>query len=176
VRIDPGLPQHLPRLGVPGGGQGAGRAGARGGGAGEGERRPARSLALWLVVPVLSAAAAAAVAAPASAATTCSATYRVASVWPGAGDIRNFQAEITIRNTGAAATNSWTVRVFFASSDVEIVSYWNARRSTVNAALFNNAVLNGRLPVGAVTTMGFNARVSDPEGGFGPDVLGCTAT
>ncbi|GGL21355.1 hypothetical protein Sme01_02440 [Sphaerisporangium melleum] len=81
----------------------------------------------------------------------CTATYRITNSWPG-----GFGAEVTVRNTGAAALSGWTVRWTFAGGQT-ISQLWNGGLSqTGGAVTVRNMSYNGDLGAGASTAFGFN--------------------
>ncbi len=89
--------------------------------------------------------------APPTGPATCSTTYQVNSQWPG-----GFGATVTLRNTGATALSSWTVRWTLGSGQT-ITQLWNGVL-TVNgtAVTVKNQSYNGTIPGGGSTTFGFN--------------------
>jgi endoglucanase len=78
----------------------------------------------------------------------CSATYKTLTSWAG-----GFQAEVTVRNTGTAAGNAWTVNWTFPAG-TSVGSLWNGVAGTP-AVTVRNAAHNGALAAGASTTFGF---------------------
>ncbi len=82
--------------------------------------------------------------------TACSVGYRVTGEWPG-----GFQGEITIRNTGTAAVNGWTLGFTFPSGQT-VTNMWggtptqNGGAVSVAAASYTSAV-----PVNGTVTVGF---------------------
>ncbi|USX53195.1 cellulose-binding domain-containing protein [Lentzea sp. HUAS12] len=82
---------------------------------------------------------------------TCAVSYRLAGQWPG-----GFQAQVTVRNTGAAPINGWVLRWTFASGQV-VTEMWNATprqsRGTVDAV---NAHYNPLIQPGGSVEIGFN--------------------
>ncbi|GAA4791401.1 cellulase family glycosylhydrolase [Streptomyces ziwulingensis] len=80
----------------------------------------------------------------------CSVGYRVAGEWPG-----GFQGEITLRNTGTAAVDGWTLGFAFAAGQT-VSNMWggapaqNGSSVTVTAASYTSAI-----PVGGSVTVGF---------------------
>ncbi|WP_433537630.1 cellulase family glycosylhydrolase [Micromonospora sp. CA-249363] len=83
---------------------------------------------------------------------TCTATYRQVNAWQG-----GFQGELTVKNTGTAAVNPWTVTWTWPSG-VTLGSGWNATvtqsGTTVTAAAPSHAP---SLAAGASVTVGFTA-------------------
>ncbi|WP_324606673.1 glycoside hydrolase family 6 protein [Kitasatospora azatica] len=98
----------------------------------------------------------------------CKATYAITNDW-GAG----FNANVTVTNTGTAATKSWTVSWTWAGNQ-QIGNAWNATAaqtgSSVSAASMS---YNGALAVGANTSFGFGASYS---GSNTAPTLTCTAS
>jgi len=89
------------------------------------------------------------IALPASAAAP-TATLRTVSDW-GSG----WQAEVTIKNTGADAMSSWKVEVDLPAGGA-IGSYWDADLvSAGNHRTFTNRGWNGGVAVGSTVTFGF---------------------
>jgi hypothetical protein len=90
--------------------------------------------------------------------TRCTATYRVATAWPG-----GFLAEVTVRNTGTVALTGWTVRWTYPAG-VRVEQLWNGTLVT-NApnVSVRNAVWNGSLPPNQATTFGLIGSQSSPH-------------
>nr|WP_221382161.1 beta-1,3-glucanase family protein [Actinoplanes polyasparticus] len=89
------------------------------------------------------------IALPASAA-AATATLRTVSDW-GSG----WQAEVTIKNTGADAMSSWKVEVDLPDGGA-IGSYWDADLVTAGShRTFTNRGWNGSVAVGSTVTFGF---------------------
>ncbi|MFS8098594.1 cellulose-binding domain-containing protein [Lentzea alba] len=59
----------------------------------------------------------------------CKVSYRISGQWPG-----GFQANVTIRNTGKAAVNGWTLRWSFGDGQT-VRQMWNASSSQRGAAV-----------------------------------------
>jgi hypothetical protein len=85
------------------------------------------------------------------AGSACTATYRVMSQWGGGG----FHAEVTIRNTGTAMMNAWTVRWTYGPGQ-RIQYLWAAklRSGDSPSVVVGNEVWNGAVPPGRTTTFG----------------------
>jgi hypothetical protein len=97
-------------------------------------------------------------AAPGSA--TCTATYRVASDWPG-----GIQTEITVTNTGQAAITGWTTSWTFENGET-ITQLWNGQDTASGAQhTVRNVDYNGGIGPGASTTFGFTANVDSQDAG-----------
>ncbi|MEV0429877.1 cellulose binding domain-containing protein [Micromonospora sp. NPDC050495] len=80
----------------------------------------------------------------------CAATYAVTNSWPG-----GFQAELTVRNSGAAPIAGWTLSWTFADGQ-KISQLWSGSYTQSGAAVtVTDAGWNGRLAVGGSTTVGF---------------------
>jgi cellulase/cellobiase CelA1 len=76
----------------------------------------------------------------------------VVGQWPGA-----FQGEVTVRNAGTAAINSWTVRWTFANGQV-VSQLWGGVPTQSGASVsVRNETWNGMLGPNASTTFGFLA-------------------
>lgn len=91
---------------------------------------------------------------PPPAAPPCAVRYRISGQWPG-----GFQGEVTIRNTGSAAINGWTLQWSFADGQT-VSQMWNAsssqRGATVSAASlhYTAAIAPGReVSIGFLGTM-----------------------
>ncbi|SCL13579.1 Aryl-phospho-beta-D-glucosidase BglC, GH1 family [Micromonospora nigra] len=96
----------------------------------------------------------------------CAATYRVLNSWPG-----GFQAEVTVRNTGTAATGGWTVS-WTAPAGTAISSLWNGKLTTSGSTVtVRNEAHNGQLPPEGSTTFGFTG-----TGSGVPSDLSCVAS
>ncbi|MEU6854671.1 cellulose binding domain-containing protein [Actinacidiphila alni] len=98
----------------------------------------------------------------------CSATYAVSNDW-GSG----FTADVTVANTGTAATRSWTVTWTYPGSQ-RITNSWNATVGQSGAAVTASSLAyNGALAPSAETHFGFQGTYS---GTNAAPVLTCTAT
>jgi endoglucanase len=87
---------------------------------------------------------------PAPPAGACTATYKQTSAWSG-----GFQGEVTIKNTGTAASRSWTA-TWTMPAGSSVASLWNGVLSTSGSAVtVRNADHNGALAAGASATFGF---------------------
>ncbi len=102
----------------------------------------------------------------------CAVAYRVSGQWPG-----GFQGGITIRNTGSAAINGWTLQWSFADGQV-VNQMWNAsssqRGATVSAASvhYTAAIAPGReVSIGFLGSMRDKNRV---PGSFTLNGTACT--
>lgn len=84
----------------------------------------------------------------------CTATYQIVNPWPG-----NFQANVTVRNTGTTPTSSWTVNWAFQNGQV-ISQLWGGlhQQSGANVTV-RNEVWNGVIPPNGTVTFGFIASV-----------------
>jgi poly(3-hydroxybutyrate) depolymerase len=79
----------------------------------------------------------------------CTATWRAVNSWPG-----GFQAEVTVSNTGPAATTGWKVSWPLASGQ-SISQVWNGVATTNGGtATVTNAAYNGALAPGSGTSFG----------------------
>jgi xyloglucan-specific exo-beta-1,4-glucanase len=80
----------------------------------------------------------------------CSATYRITGQWTG-----GFQGEVTVKNTGTAATRTWTVGWTYAAGQT-VTQFWNGTGSQSGTAVtVKDAGYNGALAGGASATFGF---------------------
>ena len=103
----------------------------------------------------------------ASSAKACTATYAVTSSWTG-----GFQAGVTVKNTGTAATTAWTVNWTLPSGQT-VSQLWNGTLTTSGSALtVTNASWNGALAAGGSTSFGFLANGSSAT----TPTLTCTAS
>jgi len=83
----------------------------------------------------------------------CAVSYVVSSQWSG-----GFNAVISIKNTGSAAINGWTLRFSFPGNQV-LTSYWNGNfTQSGNAVTITNASWNGSIAAGSSlgSAPGFN--------------------
>jgi endoglucanase len=81
---------------------------------------------------------------------TCTATYSQTGAWSG-----GFQGEVTIKNTGTAATRAWTA-TWTNPAGTAVSSLWNGTLTTSGStATVRNAAHNGALAPGASATFGF---------------------
>ncbi|MGW3017191.1 glycoside hydrolase family 3 N-terminal domain-containing protein [Streptomyces longwoodensis] len=81
----------------------------------------------------------------------CTAAFRAVSSWQG-----GYQAEVTVKNTGAAALTGWSVDWDLGGST--IASLWNGTLTTAQGrATVRNAAFNGSLSPGATVSFGFTA-------------------
>ncbi|MEQ4715699.1 glycoside hydrolase family 9 protein [Nonomuraea sp. B19D2] len=93
----------------------------------------------------------------------CAATYKVTSSWSGA-----FQAEVTVKNNGTAATAGWTVTWTSAN---QITQLWGGKHTQSGSGVtVQNESYNGALSPGATTTFGFIANGTSTV----PDPITCT--
>jgi lysophospholipase L1-like esterase len=98
---------------------------------------------------------------------SCSATYAVASQWPG-----GFQAGVTV-TAGSSAISGWTVTWSFGNGQT-ITQSWNATVSaTGNSVTARNVGYNGSLGAGGSTQFGF---IGSWNGANAVPSLTCTAT
>ncbi|WP_431936608.1 cellulose binding domain-containing protein [Micromonospora sp. RP3T] len=88
----------------------------------------------------------------------CTATWRIAGQWPG-----GFQAEVTVRNTGAVSIPFWVVR-FALTGGQRITQAWSAQVAQGGTAVTaRSAAWNGALAPGAEATFGFLADGAVPN-------------
>ncbi|MGY0065788.1 GDSL-type esterase/lipase family protein [Streptomyces sp. QTS137] len=102
---------------------------------------------------------------------TCTASFLAGSTWPG-----GYQAEVTVRNTSAAALTGWTVTVAPAAG-ARLTQVWGGTLTTVDGgtATVTDAGWNGTLGPGASTSFGLIASTPATSGAPAATV-GCTAT
>ncbi|MGW4206776.1 protein kinase domain-containing protein [Lentzea sp. NPDC004789] len=93
----------------------------------------------------------------APAAAVCDARYEVTNSWPG-----GYQAEVTVRNTGARDLSGWTVTGQLPAGHT-IGNLWNGvLTQKATAVTVTNAGFNAVLPAGGTTTFGFVAAGPEP--------------
>jgi cellulase/cellobiase CelA1 len=93
---------------------------------------------------------------PAPPVPPCTVTYRVGGQWPG-----GFQAGITIRNTGPAAINGWTLRWSFGDGQT-VKHMWNATSSQRGATVIATDVFyTAAIPPGGQVEIGFLGSLRD---------------
>jgi cellulose 1,4-beta-cellobiosidase len=98
----------------------------------------------------------------------CSATYAVSSSWNS-----GFNANVTVSNTGTAATKTWKVAWTWPGTQA-VVNAWNATvTSSGKAVTVANATSNGVIAGGGNTSFGFQASYS---GTNTTPTLTCSAT
>ncbi|MEU4235579.1 cellulose binding domain-containing protein [Nonomuraea sp. NPDC026600] len=82
----------------------------------------------------------------------CTATFKNVGQWTG-----GFQGEVTVKNTGTATTNAWTVGWTFANGQ-QISQIWGGTLTANGATVsVRNVSWNGTLAAGATATFGFLA-------------------
>lgn len=95
---------------------------------------------------------------PPPPALACAVNYRIAGQWQG-----GFQGIVTVRNTGTAPINGWTLRWTFANGET-VREMWNATPrqfgATVNAV---NVDYNPQIAPGASVEVGYNGNTSRPH-------------
>jgi expansin (peptidoglycan-binding protein) len=85
----------------------------------------------------------------------CGVTFSVVSQWN-----TGFTANLTLKDTGSAAINGWTLRWSFPGSQ-QVAEGWNGNYSqSGNAVTVSNASWNGAIAPGATVTAGFNGSYS----------------
>ena len=91
---------------------------------------------------------------------TCTATFRAVSTWPG-----GYQGEVTV-TAGPSALSSWTV----SATGLSVSSAWNGIATTSGTTTtVRNAPYNGTLTASGSTTFGFIG-----NGSPGTPLLSCT--
>ncbi|MEU7905585.1 cellulose binding domain-containing protein [Actinoplanes sp. NPDC049118] len=102
-------------------------------------------------------------------ATGCAATYRVTGSWQG-----GFQGEVTVRNSGTAATRTWAVGWNFTAGQT-LSQVWSATGGQTGTAVsVRDAGWNGAVAPNATATFGFIA--SWTGGNPVPAPITCAAT
>jgi xyloglucan-specific exo-beta-1,4-glucanase len=100
----------------------------------------------------------------------CSATYKITGSWSG-----GFQAEVTVANTGAAATRSWSVGWTYTAGQT-ITQLWSGTVTQTGAAVkVTNAGYNGAVAAGGSTTFGFLGSISGATNPV-PSPITCSAS
>ncbi|MET8157715.1 lytic polysaccharide monooxygenase [Sphaerisporangium sp. NPDC005289] len=103
---------------------------------------------------------------PSSGPGGCAASFHTTSTWNG-----GYQAEVTVRNSGSSAINSWTVN-WALQSGTTINSLWSGTYTVSGSNItVKNANYNGSLGANASTTFGYVA-----QGSPGSPTLTCTST
>ncbi|NUP50241.1 MAG: glycoside hydrolase, partial [Catenulispora sp.] len=98
----------------------------------------------------------------------CTATYQIGSDW-GVG----FTANVTVTNTGTAATKAWKV-TWTWSGNQQVTSMWNAtNQQSGQSETATSMSYNGAIAPGANTSFGFQATYS---GSNANPTLTCTAS
>lgn len=109
-------------------------------------------------------------AAPGGAA--CDVTYAVTAQWTG-----RFTANLTVRNTGAAEIDGWTLRWSFPDGQT-VAQGWNGRfDQNGRTVAVTDAGWNSRIAAGAGTGIGFNASsaaANTAPGAFSLNGVACT--
>ncbi|MEG8274898.1 cellulase family glycosylhydrolase [Streptomyces sp. AHA2] len=96
--------------------------------------------------------------APGSPAPSCGVAYRVTAGWPG-----GFQGEITVRNTGTAVVDGWTLRWTFADGR-RVTSLWGGTVTQSGSGVgVTAAPYTATIPAGGSVTLGFTA-TGEPTG------------
>ncbi|MBC9719342.1 cellulose binding domain-containing protein [Streptomyces sp. TRM66268-LWL] len=90
---------------------------------------------------------------------TCAVTYKVTNQWSG-----GFQADVTVRNTGTAAWDGWTLGWSFPDGQ-KVAQAWNAQVTQSGAAVTaKDAGWNGRIAPGASAAFGFTGSWTSANG------------
>ncbi len=98
---------------------------------------------------------------PPATGATCDVAYVVESQWQG-----GFTGKVTVKNTGTAVIDGWTLRFTFPASGQSLQQGWSATWSSSGATVTAVALdWNKRLAPSASTQIGFNGRWSgtNPE-------------
>ena len=100
----------------------------------------------------------------------CTATYKITGSWSG-----GFQGEVTVANTGTAATKSWSVGWTFTAGQT-VTQLWNGTvTQTGTAVKVVNAGYNGAVAAGGTTTFGFLGSTSGTTNPV-PSPITCSAS
>ncbi|MGW0589633.1 glycoside hydrolase family 6 protein [Streptosporangium sp. NPDC002607] len=98
----------------------------------------------------------------------CTASYKLVSSWQG-----GFQAEVTVKSSGAQAITGWTASWSFPGNQ-SITQLWNGQHTQSGAGVsVRNVSHNGNLSSGASTSFGFTGSWSGTNGV--PSSVSCTA-
>jgi cellulase/cellobiase CelA1 len=89
---------------------------------------------------------------PPAGTATCTGSYAITGSWAG-----GFQGEVTVKNTGTAATKAWTVGWKFGAGQVISQAWGGTATQSGTAVTVKDAGYNGVLAPGATTTFGFLA-------------------
>ncbi|MEU9730654.1 cellulase family glycosylhydrolase [Streptomyces sp. NPDC048002] len=81
---------------------------------------------------------------------TCAVAYRTTNEWPG-----GFQADITVRNTGTAAINGWTLAFSFPAGQTVTNMWGGVPTQTAAAVKVAPASYTTTIPAGGTITIGF---------------------
>lgn len=104
---------------------------------------------------------------PPQPAGACTATYAITGGWPG-----NFQANVTVKNTGSTSLNGWTVKWTYAG-DETIYNSWSAQLTQSGKTVTAKApASNATVAAGQQTTFGLQGTYT---GTAGTPQLTCTA-
>ncbi len=107
---------------------------------------------------------------PTSSPAGCTATYKIVGQWSG-----GFQGEVTVTNSGASATRSWTAGWTFTGGQT-VTQIWGGTVSQTGTAVrVTNAAYNGTVAAGASTTFGFLAGMTGTTNPI-PTPITCSAT
>ena len=100
----------------------------------------------------------------------CTATYKITGSWSG-----GFQGEVTVANTGTAATKSWSVGWSYTAGQT-VTQLWNGTVSQTGTAVkVTNASYNGAIAAGGSTTFGFLGSTTG-AGNPVPSPITCSAS
>ncbi|MGW5640191.1 cellulase family glycosylhydrolase [Streptomyces sp. NPDC003832] len=81
---------------------------------------------------------------------TCAVAYRTVNEWPG-----GFQADVTVRNTGTAAVNGWTLAFSFTAGQTVTNMWGGVPSQTGGAVKVAPASYTSTIPAGGSVTIGF---------------------
>ncbi|MEU5871790.1 cellulase family glycosylhydrolase [Glycomyces sp. NPDC047369] len=97
----------------------------------------------------------------------CTATYAITGGWPG-----NFQANITVKNTGSTSLNGWTVKWTYAGDETIYNSWSTQLTQSAKTVTAKAPASNATLAAGQSTTFGLQGTYT---GTAGTPQLTCTA-
>ncbi|GIM95338.1 cellulose binding domain-containing protein [Paractinoplanes toevensis] len=101
---------------------------------------------------------------------TCTASYKITGSWGG-----GMQGEVTVQNTRAVATKSWTVTWTFTAGQT-ISQVWNGTGTQTGTDVrVVNASYNGAIVANGSTTFGFLASTAGTTNPV-PSAIACSAT
>ncbi|MFF1459834.1 cellulase family glycosylhydrolase [Streptomyces sp. NPDC058330] len=86
---------------------------------------------------------------------TCSVGYRVIGEWPG-----GFQGEITLRNTGTAAVDGWTLGFAFADGQTVTTMWGGTATQSGGAVSVTPASYTSTIAAGGSVTVGFTGTLT----------------
>jgi endoglucanase len=95
-------------------------------------------------------------------------TYTLSGGWPG-----NFQADVTVTNTGSTSINGWSVGWTY-TGDQDLYNWWGADISQSGQSVTaDNASYNAIIPAGQSIVFGIQGTVSGTNAV--PSPISCTS-